>query len=1444
VRFDGVVRVLLEKGHRAFVEVSSHPVLAMGLTETAEEVLEDPGEAVVTGTLRRDDGGAERFLASLAEMWVHGVEVDWRVAFGGSGARRVALPTYAFQRERYWLQAHADGPGDQAPAGQSSLRHPVLGAAVGLAGGEQWLFTGHLSLQTHPWLADHTVMGVVLLPGAMFVELALRAGRELGCELLRELTLEAPLVLPAEGGVQVQVSVGEPEESGARAVTVFTRSEADDGAADADATQEEWTRHAGGLLARGDGSLNGTVPPERLAALATGAWPPPDAQPLEVDDLYDQLAARGYEYGPFFQGLRRGWQHGDDVFAEVSLPAEQVDQAGRFDLHPALLDAALQSSGLSVLAGRDGGAGGDAPDGDAAGGVRLPFSWSDVHLHAAGAAHLRVALSTAEDGSLSLAMAGEDGALIASVGQLVGRPVSAGQLGGASTHRDSLFRLRWEEPSEAVVPAGAPAEDLAGGLAILGTGSLAVDSAAAGLAARSPGLDRTPAAADAVVYPDLGSLCEALDAGAPVPAAVLADFTSDPPPFGASQSSAEEITAAVRAATHRALELLQGWLRDERLGSSSRLVVVTRDAVATEPGEDVPDLAGAAVWGLVRSAQSENPGTFVLLDIDADEDSARALSAGGLSAGVLVRALGAPAAQEPQMALRGGQLRVPRLARAGGGAGGGLALPEGRRWRLRAAEQGTLEDLLAAPAPELEEPLGEGQVRVELRAAGLNFRDILIALGVYPGEAMLGSEGAGVVLDVGDGVLGLAAGDRVMGLLPGAHGSVAVTDHRLLVPLPAGWSFTRGASVPAAFLTAYYALVDLAGLRQGERLLVHAAAGGVGMAAVQLARHLGAQVFGTASPGKWEVLAAQGLEPAHIATSRTTEFREAFLKTTAGKGLDVVLNALAGEFVDASLELLPRGGRFIEMGKTDIRDPQEIEARCPGVFYQAFDLMEAGPDRIQQMLRELLELFERGALQPLPLRAWDIRRAPQAFRFMSQARHVGKLVLNMPPPPLGSRGTVLVTGGTGGLGSLLARHLVAEHGVRSLVLSSRQGLEADGAQALQDELTGLGAEVIVAACDVAEREQVAQLLARVPAEHPLSAVVHTAGALDDGVVEALTPQRIDPVLAPKVDGAWHLHELTEHMDLSAFVLFSSVAATFGGAGQGNYAAGNAFMDALASYRQARGLAGASLAWGLWAKSSSMTSHLREQDRSRIARLGLLPLSAEEGLGLLDAAGRSDEALLVTARVDTAGLRAQARAGLVPALLRGLIALPSRSSDAGGAGGSLASRLAGLPESEHERVVLDLVRTQAAAVLGHASAQAIHPQQAFKDVGFDSLAAVELRNRLSAATGLRLPATLVFDHPNPVALAEYLREQVSHDGAPTVRSLTTELDKLETMLSAVAVDEVERTGIATRLQALLVNLGGPEVNGSTAHGDEAGADEDLQSASDEEMFELIDRELGA
>jgi len=738
------------------------------------------------------------------------------------------------------------------------------------------------------------------------------------------------------------------------------------------------------------------------------------------------------------------------------------------------------------------------------------------------------------------------------------------------------------------------------------------------------------------------------------------------------------------------------------------------------------------------------------------------------------------------------------------GAGAVLSAPASESvWRLGITETGTLENLVLEGFPQAEAPLGAGQVRVAVRAAGVNFRDVLIALGMYPdGEAVMGSEGAGVVVEVGAGVDAVAPGDRVMGLFPRGAGTVVVTDARLVVGVPAGWSLVQAAGVSVAFLTAYYALADLAGVRSGQSLLVHAGTGGVGMAAVALARHWGVEVFATASRGKWDTLRRMGLDQDHIGDSRSLEFEAKFLSVTGGAGVDVVLNSLAGEFVDASLRLLPGGGRFVEMGKTDIRDGEVIADAYPGVAYRAFDLFEAGPARIAQMLAELVGLFDRGAIGPLPVRTWDVRRAPAAYRFLSQARHTGKVVLTMPDGL--AAGSVLITGGTGMAGAHIARHLVARHGVRHLVLVSRRGGAAPGAAELVSELTQAGAQVKVLAADVADRDALAQVLAQIDACHPLSGVIHAAGVIDDTVITALTPQRVDTVLRAKVDAAWNLHELTRHMDLSAFVMFSSIAATVGAPGQANYAAANTFLDALAAHRRAVGLPAVSLAWGLWEQPSAMTAHLDAADLTRMARSGLTPMGSQEALDLFDTALTAEQPHLIPAHLDLKALRSLATLDALPALFTNLIhATTRRDADndlTAHSKTALAQRLHGLSTEQQQAVLRDLVRSHIATVLGAPTAEDINPDHNFQDLGLDSLTALELRNRLKTATGLTLSPTLIFDYPTPTTLGQHLHQRLAGTVAQTTTISPADAE-IQRLIASIPVNRLRQAGVLDILLGL-------------------------------------------
>ncbi|MGW8067008.1 SDR family NAD(P)-dependent oxidoreductase, partial [Streptomyces ziwulingensis] len=1211
VRFEETVRALLDAGFRRFVEVAPHPVLTTGVQATAE----DHGVNVtVTGTLRRDEGGRPRLLRSLAEAFVTGVPVRWARLYDGRPARRVELPTYAFQRKRYWVEgntvlrgAAARHDGTNGAHGMEATGHALLGAGVPLPGTGGFLLTGRLSPRDQPWLRDHAVRGLVTLPGTALLDMVLRAADEAGCDRVEELTLETPLVLDAAGVTRVQVLVSGADENGGRTADVHARP--------ADSASGDWVRHARATLVRGAAHEDTTDP--------TGtAWPPADGQHTDTAGLYERLDARGLRYGPAFRGLTDVW-HGPEgrIYADVCLP--DAEPSG-FGIHPALLDAALHA--WSTAQEEDGAS------------VRLPFLWTGVTLHATGATRLRAVLTPTTEDTLSVRVTDTTGLPVLSADGLLTRPLNEAHF-PAPTDTDGVttYRVAW---TTAEAPATAR-DGVPYGVAVLGAPS-------AGLPEPDPAHGS---------YADLAALREHLtrEEGA-APGHVLVDLRSDVP----TEAGDDTAAAAERTALH-ALDLVRQWLADERF-AASRLVLVTGGAVRVRDGERMDHLTASPVWGLVRSAQTEHPGRFVLLDVLGDPATT--------APDTVPRAL-AMTADEPQLAVRGEDLLVPRLVRqetpappvrqnekpsaapsapardqdSAVEAGGAVESVESgeREQHLTHAGNGTLEGITWGPAPD-DGPgrvLGAREVRVATHAVGLNFRDVLIPLGMYPDaeSARMGSEGAGVVTETGPGVTGLVVGDRVMGLGADWFGTHTVVDERVLVGIPGDWSFVEAASVPVAFVTAYYALVDVAGVRAGESVLVHAAAGGVGMAAVQLARWLGAEVFATASEAKWPVVRGLGVPGERIASSRTLDFADAFRP-----GVDVVVDSLAGVFVDASLGLVRPGGRFVELGKADVRDAQEVAAAHDGVLYRAFDLAEVAPERLGEMLREVVDLLESGTLELLPRQVWDVRRAGEAFAVMSRARHVGKLVLSVPVVAAcgggAGGGWVLVSGGSGALGGVVARHLVGVRGVRRLVLLSRRGERAEGVDGLVRELSAAGASVRVVACDVADRGALAEVVGGLPGG--VSGVVHAAGVLDDVMVAGLSPERLRGVLAAKVAGAWNLHEVVSEAGgggVGMFVLFSSAAGVLGGAGQANYAAGNAFLDGLAAYRRARGLSGVSVAWGMWDVRSAMTGHLGEGDLARMRRMGVLPMSNEEGLRLFDMAERSADSAVLAARLDPRTLAA-------------------------------------------------------------------------------------------------------------------------------------------------------------------------------------------------------------
>ncbi|MFH8683931.1 type I polyketide synthase [Streptomyces lydicus] len=1247
VRFQEAVEALIASGHTTFVEVGPHPVLVGSIGQILEGARAD---GIVTGSLRRDDGGLRRFLTSAAEAHVQGLPLAWE-RLTGTAAGHLDLPTYPFQGRRYWLTG-TTGPSGTAELGQAPADHPLLGAAVDLGDGET-VFTGRLSTRTHPWLADHALSGTTVVPATALLEMALHAGAKAGTARVEELTVATLPELPEGGAVDLRVRVAGEDGDGLRTCRISGR-----------ATGGEWTEHATGRLG-----------PDTATAPAPVDRPPADATPVPLARTYEDLGLQGYGHGPVFQGLRAAWRRDREQFSEAVLPEPEAAHAGAYHLHPALLDASLHAL-LADAPGREG--------------QRMqPLRWRGVSLFGTGGrTSLRVHAAPAADGGRPLTLFDASGDPAGRVDALELCPVAAGRPADpAAAARDSLFAPVWEPlPGPA---AGSPAGQLPVPWDALGPDAL--------LAAAEP-------------------------AGHAVVACPAGEDGTDP-------------ATAARNVVRRTRDLLGRWLAEDRL-AGSRLVLVTRGAVAVRPGETVRDLAQAAVWGLVRTAQVEHPGRFALVDLAPDATEPETVDA----------VAAALAADENQVAVRGGTARtvlVPRLVPAVGDA---LRLPaDAPAWRLDLPERGTLTALEVRPCPEAAAEPGPGRVRIAVRAAGLNFHDVLGALDMHPGDpGPLGLEGAGVVTATGPGVTGLATGDRVMGLFPAAFGTVAHADHRTLVKIPDGWSFTRAAAVPVAHLTALHALTELGGVRAGDPVLIHAGAGGVGTAAVQLARHLGAEVYATASPAKWPALRALGVDDDHLASSRETGFGARF--GSGGRRMAVVLNSLTGELVDESLRLLRPGGLLVELGRTDPRDPAEVAVAHPGARYRTFNLLQLPPEHLARLLRRVVELFAEGAFTWPAVTDMDVRHAPEAFGLLRRGSHVGKVVLTV-PPVLDPDGTVLITGGTGAIGRAVARHLVTEHGARRLLLAGRRGGDAPGAAELAADLAGLGAEVRFAAVDVADRDAVAAMIGDVPGRHPLTAVIHAAGVVDDAPITSLTAEQIDRVMRVKADGAWHLHELTAGHPLTAFVLVSSIMGTLGGAGQGGYTAANAFLDALARHRRAQGMPALALAWGLWDDPDGMIGALTAADRARFARAGLVAMAPGHGLALLEAALPAPHAVVVPARLDREILRDLGAA--LPPVLREVVAAAGAGRPGNVPGHRrhrpLREELTGLAAGERAAVLADLIRTHMAAVLG-SRPEAIPDDRPFGELGFDSLTSVEFRNRLNTAADLKLPPTLLFEAP--------------------------------------------------------------------------------------------------
>ena len=821
-----------------------------------------------------------------------------------------------------------------------------------------------------------------------------------------------------------------------------------------------------------------------------------------------------------------------------------------------------------------------------------------------------------------------------------------------------------------------------------------------------------------------------------------------------AQATTDEMATDARHAAGSALALTQA-LAESDLAPSKGLWFVTRGAQVLER-ERGGELAGATLWGLGKVAAREAPQLQPrMLDLDPAD--------AWVTADLVNELLHADA--ETHIAYRFGRRQGARLVRAAA-VTDRLALPEEPGWMLEPDAGGSLDAIQVVP--EAEQPLRPGEVRAAIEAFGLNFRDVFIAIGLV--DDFMGGEFCGRVLEVGDGVADVAVGDRVVGMTFKNFGSETVTLEDMVVPAPPGFSVTELATIPTAFVSAALSF-ELSGLNAGDRVLIHAGAGGVGLAAIQLARAAGAEVFATASARKRDYLRALGVE--HVFDSRTTAFGGDILAATGGAGVDMVLNSLTGEgFIEASLSCLAEGGRFVEMGRVDILSEDEMAAIRPDVAYAILMidvLKEEEPAKAGQILRRVMARLQAGELAPLIHARWPVAEAGRAMKCMQGARHIGKIVFTNSPLARGrlrEDRSYLVTGGLGGIGIAVAGRL-AERGAGAIVLNGRRPPDPEVAEAIE-ALRSQGATVRVELADVTDAAALDAMLVRMDADlPPLAGVIHSVGVLADATIGNQSWETFETVLWPKMLGAWHLHRATATRDLDMFVLFSSVAGVLGNPGQANHAAANAFLDQLAAHRRALGLPGQAIAWGAWSEIGEAEEQ-RERMTRRSASGGIEWITPQQGLRAFDRLVREDATTSVVLARDWVafGESLETRSPL----LEDVLTDGADDVDDAASAEDLLSRLRAAPAATREDVLGSFLQGEVKAVLRLPSTPA--PTVGFFDLGMDSLMAVELRNRLNRALAGAYTAfnTVVFDYPDIAALAAHLAgelaEVVGADGPTT------------------------------------------------------------------------------
>jgi acyl transferase domain-containing protein/aryl carrier-like protein len=1367
VRFAEAMDRLIQDGHNVFVELSPHPVLAGSISQC---LMQSGQKGTILPSLRRQEAEREQMLGSLGALHTLGSKVEWERLYP-EGGRFVRLPSYPWQHERYWQESEV---AEQSRLGRQI--HPLLGRRMASAH-PSWELD--LDLQCLPYLDDHRIQGIVTYPGAAFVESALAVAREVfgdGLCVLEEIEFQKALFL-AEGETTRLQMIFDP---GAASLDIYSRIKDTKQAAG-----QQWIRHAAGKLRQETGAAN-PVAPFSIDKIRSRC-----AQDFS-DVCYPAFWGFGLEFGPSFRGIERLWRGDGEALALIRIPESVAEDLQGYQVHPTLIDSFLQSLLAFLLA--------EEADNNRKGPLYLPVWIERLRVYGRHGSKLwsyARLIEITEDGlEGDVWLLDEAGNVLIEAKGFRLQALEAARSSASEALTDWLYEFEWrpDQPEERIgelissmpetpgnwlifADSGGVGRKLAGLLAARGQKPILITAAKSYRRISENRFRICPERVD-----DIHKLFEAVcadEAGGADCRGVIHLWSLDAaPPEVLTQVSLE---AAQNLGCGAALRLVQQ-LAKRQWANAPRLWLVTRGANTVSAGIEPVSVAQSPLWGLGRVIVNEHPNLrcrMVDLCPLGRMDSSQEIQ-------MLFDELWMDDNEE-EVAFRDGMRYVHRMNKMTAKASEAnsqerFKAAEDQPFRLEISEPRLL-DALNLRETRREAP-GPGEVEIKVRAAGLNFMDVMKAVGIYPAEdfsetTWLGSECAGTVVAVGEGVSEFRLGDEVMAVASGCFSAFVKTDANLVVRKPSHLSFEEAATIPIVFLTAYYALRHLARLREGERILIHAAAGGVGLAAIQYAQRIGAEVFATAgSPEKRELLRSLGVR--WVMDSRSLDFADEVMEITGGAGVDVVLNSLSGEAIPMSISVLGAYGRFLEIGKRDIYQNSKLGLRPfrNNLSYFAIDIARLcfrTPEVAGKFFRELMRYFEDGTLRPVPHRAFSISDAVSAFRHMAQAKHTGKIVLSLQGQevwvapavhkeeeqvlPFRSDGTYLITGGLGGFGLAIAQWMV-KRGARRLVLMGRSGASSREAEIALEAMEQAGAEVVVARTDVSEERQLAEVLDNIHRfMPPVRGVVHAAMVLDDGFLFQLDEERFKKVMAPKAVGAWNLHTQTLTCPLDFFVLFSSVTSLIGNPGQANYCAANAFLDALAHYRRALNLPALTINWGAIGEVGYLARH--GEVGEHLERQGLAPLSIADATAMLEHLLQRNPAQAGVISIDWQKWgRFMPQAAVSPRFSHLIRANLDQQAmdDQGEGGGSLLNLILAAKPEERQQALAARLCEQVARVLG-AAASELDTEQPLTSFGLDSIMAVEMSHWIGNELKMDLPTIALIRTPNLSHLAAQILDQL-------------------------------------------------------------------------------------